>query len=143
MDRVFKSKVGWWCHLLIVMLAVLCTVSLVHREAGAIAIAGSLVACALFLHVFFNTYYVVTAGGRLRARCGFFPVKEIAIADIEALQPSALPVFSYSLSLDRIAVWKDGKIWMLVSPQNEKEFVRLLKKFNPDIEIRRNEGIQI
>lgn len=91
----------------------------------------------------FNTYYVVTADGMLLLRCGFFPKKEIAIADIEALQPSILPVFSYSLSLDRIVIWKEGKMWMLISPQNEKEFVKLLKKFNPDIEIRRNEGIQI
>ena len=72
-----------------------------------------------------------------------FFLKEIAIADIEALQPSILPVFSYSLSLDRIVIWKEGKMWMLISPQNEKEFVKLLKKFNPDIEIKRNEGIQI
>ena len=72
---------------------------------------------------------------------GFFPKKEIAIADIEALQPSILPVFSYSLSLDRIVIWKEGKMWMLISPQNEKEFVKLLKKFNPDIEIRNNIGI--
>ena len=103
----------------------------------------TLVASALTLHVFFNTYYVVTTDGMLLLRCGFFPKKEIAIADIEALQPSILPVFSYSLSLDRIVIWKEGKMWMLISPQNEKEFVKLLKKFNPDIEIKRNEGIQI
>lgn len=71
----------------------------------------------------------------------FFPKKEIAIADIEALQPSILPVFSYSLSLDRIVIWKEGKMWMLISPQNEKEFVKLLKKFNPDIQVRNNSGI--
>lgn len=141
MDRVFKSKIGWWFHLLIVLLAVLCVVSLLHQNVA--AIVTSLVACALVLHVFFNTYYVVTADGRLLLRCGFFPKKEIAIADIEALQPTILPVFSYSLSLDRMVVWKEGKMWMLISPQNEKEFVKLLKKFNPDIEIRRNEGIQI
>lgn len=89
----------------------------------------------------FNTYYVVTADGMLLLRCSFFPKKEIAIADIEALQPSILPVFSYSLSLDRIVIWKEGKMWMLISPQNEKEFVKLLKKFNPDIEIKSNAGL--
>ena len=141
MDRVFKSKIGWWYHLLIIVLAVLCVVSLLHQNVA--AIVTTLVASALTLHVFFNTYYVVTADGMLLLRCGFFPKKEIAIADIEALQPSILPVFSYSLSLDRIVIWKEGKMWMLISQQNEKEFVKLLKKFNPDIEIRRNEGIQI
>ena len=129
MDRVFKSKIGWWYHLLIIVLAILCVVSVLHQNVA--AIVSTLVASALTLHVFFNTYYVVTTDGMLLLRCGFFPKKEIAIADIEALQPSILPVFSYSLSLDRIVIW------------NEKEFVKLLKKFNPDIEIKRNEGIQI
>lgn len=125
--------------MLIIMLAVICVVSVLHQNVA--AIVTSLVASALLLHVFFNTYYVVTADGMLLLRCGFFPKKAIAIADIEALQPSILPVFSYSLSLDRIVIWKDEKMWMLISPQNEKEFVRLLKKFNPDIEIRNNAGI--
>lgn len=139
MDRVFKSKIGWWYHLLIIVLAVVCVVSVLHQNVA--AIVCSLVASALVLHVFFNTYYVVTADGMLLLRCGFFPKKQIAIADIKALQPTILPVFSYSLSLDRIIIWKGEQMWMLISPQNEKEFVRLLKKFNPDIEIRNSAGL--
>ena len=124
---------------MIIVLAVLCVISVLHQNVA--AIVTSLVASALTLHVFFNTYYVITAGGMLLLRCGFFPKKEIAIADIEALQPSILPVFSYSLSLDRIVIWKEGKMWMLISPQNEKEFVKLLKRINPDIQIKSNEGL--
>lgn len=139
MDRVFKSKIGWWYHLLIIVLAVVCVVSVLHQNVAAIVF--SLVSSALVLHVFFNTYYVVTADGMLLLRCGFFPKKQIPIADITALQPTILPVFSYSLSLDRIIIWKGEQMWMLISPQNEKEFVRLLKKFNPDIEIRNNAGL--
>lgn len=134
MDRVFKSKIGWWYHLLLLMLAIVCVVSILHQNVA--AIVTSLVVSALALHVFFNTYYVVTTGGMLLLRCSFFPKKEIRIADIEALQPTILPAFSYSLSLNRIIIWKEGKMWMMVSPQNEKEFVKLLKKFNTDIQIR-------
>lgn len=141
MDRVFKSRIGWWYHLLIVIVAVMCVASLMQRNAA--LIVGSLIAGTLTLHVFFNTYYVVTADGRLVLHCSFLPEKEIAIKDIEALQPSILPAPSYALSLDRIIIWKEGKMWMLISPQNEKEFVKLLKSFNPDIEIRRNESFQI
>lgn len=141
MDRVFKSKIGWWYHLLVIMLLTLCVVAVLHQNAKLIIV--SLVASALVLHVFFNTFYVVTGDGRLVLHCSLFPKKEIAIADIEALQSSILPVSSYALSLDRIIIWKEGKMWMLISPQNEQEFVKLLKKFNPDIEIRHNEGIQI
>ncbi len=141
MDRVFKSKIGWWYHLLIVILAVLCVASALQDNT--LLIVASTVACAFALHVFFNTYYVVTADGRLVLHCSFFPEKEIAVGDIEALQPSILPAPSYALSLDRIIIWKEGKMWMLVSPQNEKEFVKLLKGFNPDIEIMRNESFQM
>ena len=118
--------------------SIVCNICLTSECSGYCYIVG----CQrMTLHVFFNTYYVITADGMLLLRCGFFPKKEIAIADIEALQPSILPVFSYSLSLDRIVIWKEGKMWMLISPQNEKEFVKLLKKINPDIEIKSNAGI--
>lgn len=136
MDRVFKSKVGWWYHLLMLILAVLCVVSFLHQNV--VVTVSAMVISAIMLHVFFNTYYVVTADGMLLLRCGFFPKKQIPISEIEALQSSILPAFSYSLSLNRIIIWKEGKMWMLVSPQNENEFVKLLKKFNPDIQIRKN-----
>lgn len=136
MDRVFKSKVGWWYHLLILILAALCVVSLLHQNV--VATVSTMVISAIMLHLFFNTYYVVTAEGILLLRCGFFPKKQIPISEIEALQSSILPVFSYALSLNRIIIWKEGKMWMLISPQNENEFVKLLKKFNPDIQIRKN-----
>lgn len=136
MDRVFKSKVGWWYHLLMLILAVLCVVSFLHQHV--VVTVSAMVISAIMLHVFFNTYYVVTADGMLLLRCGFFPKKQIPISEIEALQSSILPAFSYSLSLNRIIIWKEGKMWMLVSPQNENEFVKLLKQFNPEIQIRKN-----
>lgn len=135
MDRVFKSKIGWWYHLLIIILVLFCVVSVLHQNVA--AIVGSIVVNAIVLQVFFNTYYVVTADGMLLLRCGFFPKKQVPIAEIEALQPTILPAFSYALSLDRIIIWKEGRMWMLISPQNEKEFVKLLKRFNPNIEIRK------
>ncbi|MCD7914364.1 MAG: PH domain-containing protein [Tannerellaceae bacterium] len=63
------------------------------------------------------------------------------MSEIEALEPTIFPAFSYALSLDRIIIWKEGKMWMMVSPQNEREFVHLLKKINPEIEIKKNEGL--
>ncbi|MCD8263276.1 MAG: PH domain-containing protein [Tannerellaceae bacterium] len=52
------------------------------------------------------------------------------------MQPSVLPVSSYALSLNRLIIWKDGKMWMLISSQNRKEFVNLLLKYNPDITLK-------
>ena len=134
MDRVFKSKIGWWYHLLIIVLAVLCVISVLHQNVA--AIVTSLVASALTLHVFFNTYYVITADGMLLLRCGFFPKKEIAIADIEALESTVMPVSSYALSLDRLIIWSNGKPWMLISPTNRADFIKQLRKINPNIQLK-------
>ncbi len=139
MDRVFKSEIGWWYHLLIFVMIVLCIVSILSRHVA--MIIASLLSSAFISHVFFNTYYVVTAEGVLELYCSFFPKKKINIAEIEALQPSILPVSSYALSLNRLIIWKDGKMWMLISPKNRKEFVNLLLKYNPEITLKQSSAL--
>ena len=47
-----------------------------------------------------------------------------------------MPVSSYALSLDRIIIYKGEAQWLLISPVNKKEFVRLLRQFNPEIEVK-------
>ncbi|MCD7936156.1 MAG: PH domain-containing protein [Tannerellaceae bacterium] len=136
MDRVFKSSVGWWYHLLIWLLVAACIKVVLGQNL--LAIAGVFLVTGLVLHVFFNTYYIITADGRLIARCGFFPKKEIDISEIEALEPSIFPAFSYALSLNRIIIWKKEGMWMLLSPCNRKEFIKALKSFHPDIELKNN-----
>ena len=37
-----------------------------------------------------------------------------------------MPVSSYALSLDRLILYQGGQQWLLVSPQNKQEFVRLV-----------------
>ena len=48
---------------------------------------------------FLNTYYRITEDDVLIAHCSIFPEKKIAIADIEALESTVMPVSSYALSL--------------------------------------------
>ena len=90
----------------------------------------------LVLHVFFNTYYRITADGMLVAHCSIFPEKRIAIERIEAVEPTLMPVSSYALSLNRLIVWSDGKPWMLISPVNRANFIKELQKINPSIQIK-------
>jgi hypothetical protein len=131
MDMKFKSKVGGWYYVLILIVLVIGTLGVINQRmiVGVIALAALL----LMLHVLFTTFYVVTAEGVLQAHCSFFPRKELPVAEIDALERSLIPVFSYSLSLNRIIIWNDKAVWMLISPENEKEFIRLLRSFNPDI----------
>lgn len=133
MERVFKSKVDWWYHLIIFILAVLCFLSAINYNWPAILF--TFLTAIFAIHVLLHTDYTITDDGLLRLRCGIFPVKEARIADIEALERTAMPAFSYSLSLNRIVIWKKGAMWMLVSPRNEKDFIKQLKKYNPDIKL--------
>ncbi|MCD8175935.1 MAG: PH domain-containing protein [Tannerellaceae bacterium] len=139
MDRTFKSKVGWWHHLLIWLLVAACIRVVLGQNI--FAIAGVLLITVFVLHVFFNTYYIITSDGRLIARCGIFPKKQIPVSEIEALEASIFPAFSYALSLNRIIIWKKEGMWMLVSPENEKEFIKVLRSFNPEIELRNNSSL--
>ncbi len=60
------------------------------------AIVGMMVAALGVLHVFFNTYYRITEDDMLIAHCSIFPEKKIAIAYIEALESTVMPVSSYA-----------------------------------------------
>lgn len=134
MDREYKSKVGWWYHLLILLLVAGCVK--VFLGTSIPAMAGMLLISLLTLHIFFNTYYRITADGLLIAHCSIFPEKKIPVAEIEALESSVMPVSSYALSLDRLMIWSHGKIWMLVSPRNKAGFIKQLREINPNIKLK-------
>jgi len=135
MDRVFKSKVGWWYHFVIILIIAGCVGAVLSTNVP--AMIGMFIAAMIALHVLLNTWYRITTDGYLITHCSFFPEKKIAIADIEAVESSVMPVSSYALSLDRVIIWTKGNPWMLVSPQNKQDFVNQLRKINPAIEIRK------
>ena len=121
MEREYKSKVGWWYHLVIIMVVIGCVAAFLRTNIS--AIVGMMVA-ALGVH------------DVLIAHCSIFPEKKIAIADIEALESTVMPVSSYALSLDRLIIWSNGKPWMLISPTNRADFIKQLRKINPNIQLK-------
>jgi hypothetical protein len=133
MDRVFKSKVDWWYHLLLFILIVICFVVAINGNIA--VVAAILLIMALAVHVMLSTYYIITANGKLIVHCSIFPKKEIEISAIERLERTIIPAPGYALSLNRIGIWSGKGLWMMVSPQNEKNFIKLLKQFNPDIKL--------
>lgn len=134
MEKEYKSEVGWIYHLVNLLVIGNCVVCFTRTNVAAIII--SLLMALLVLHVFFNTYYRITADGMLVAHCSIFPEKRIAIEQIKAIEPSLMPVSSYALSLNRLIVWADGKPWMLISPVNRANFIKELQKINPSIQIK-------
>ena len=134
MEKEYKSEVGWIYHLVIILVIVGCVRAFL--VGGVVPVVASLLAALLVLHVFFNTYYRITADGMLIAHCSIFPEKRIAIEEIEAVEPTVMPVSSYALSLNRLIIWSKGRPWMLISPVNRKDFVKQLRQFNPTIQIK-------
>ena len=127
MDRVFKSKVGWWYHLILLIMIV---------STILVFVKGELVGMAIFLlitlqciHMLLSTWYKITADGNLIVHCSIF-------SEISAVEATVMPVSSYALSLDRLIIYKGEVQWLLVSPENKQEFVRLLRKYNPAIQIK-------
>lgn len=135
MEREFRSKAGWWYHFMMILLAAGCVI--VFLQANIWPIIGMTLCMMLAIHVFLNTWYRVTDDGMLIVHCSIFPEKRIAINEITELEQTILPAFSYALSLDRIMIWAGDKPWMMVSPKNKQEFVKLLRSINPDIRIRK------
>lgn len=134
MDREYKSKVGWWYHATLILIMAGCVLAVLRTNA--LAIVGMFAIALLALHVLLNTWYRITEDGILIAHCGIFPEKRIAISEITAMEATVMPVSSYALSLDRIILYKGEAPWMLISPTNKKDFVKQLRKINPDIVLR-------
>ena len=134
MDRIFKSKVDWWFHGVVLLLCVSCVI-LIVRVAEIWAILVMFFCTYMSIHTLLNTWYKLTADGFLIVHCSFFPEKRLAVSEITAVESSFLPVSSYALSLDRIIIWKGNLQWLLISPVNKQEFVNVLRRMNPNIKI--------
>lgn len=134
-DRVFKSKIGWWYHLTVWALAA-CTVWAFVKSDNVVGMVVLLLVTLWMIQIMLTTWYKITPDGRLIAHSSFFPEKQVWIKEITAVEVTVMPVSSYALSLDRLIVYKNGKQWMLLSPENKQAFVQLLRKHNPSIRIK-------
>lgn len=63
----------------------------------------------------------------LRIKFGPFKLK-IAYVDITDIKPSKNMLSGMALSLDRVAIYKKGRLWQLVSPVDKERFIREVKK---------------
>lgn len=134
MEREYKSKVGWSYHLIIVIVIIGCIAAFLHTNM--VLMLTMLIVAMLILHMLFNTYYRITEDELLIAHCSIFSEKKIAIADIEAIEATVMPISSYALSLDRLIIWSGGKPWMLISPINQDDFIKQLRKINSNIQLK-------
>ena len=121
--------------MVVILLGMMTVISFV-KGASPLAMISLLLTTLWCVHILLTTKYRITADGFLTAQCGFLPEKRVEISAIEAIEATMIPIFSYALSLDRLIIWSEGKPWMLISPVNRDEFVKLLLKMNPNIQLK-------
>ena len=85
MDRVFKSKVGWWYHLILLVMAASTVAAFVGGKSPVTMIVLLLFTLEC-IHMLLSTWYKITADGYLIAHCSFFPEKRIPISEISAVE---------------------------------------------------------
>ena len=79
-----------------------------------------------------HTDYTVN-GEKLHIRCGFLFRMDLPISKIIEITHKSTILSSPALSAKRIGL-KYGKTnWVYVSPENQEDFISILKSINPDI----------
>ena len=100
MDRVFKSKVGWWYHLILLVMATSTVAAFVGGKSPVTMIVLLLFTLEC-IHMLLSTWYKITADGYLIAHCSIFPEKKISISEISAVEVGGL---FFIRSLNRMAM---------------------------------------
>ncbi len=124
----FKSKVDWWFYLLVIILPLILMINLLVTIAGlnatqliVVVIIFALV-MLLPLWLLLRTYYIIK-NNSLIIKSGPFKW-DIKISEIASVKPSRSLLSSPALSLDRLEIIYEGTKSVLISPINQKEFIK-------------------
>ncbi len=130
MKDVYKSKIGP------PIIFPLCTVGgmfiamILTRAWPAVLIMGVLI--LVLIHTYFNTYYTI-AGNELKVRYGFIINKTIDISSIKKVVSTRDMRSAPALSTDRVEIFYNQNDSVLISPEDQAEFIERLKGINEEI----------
>ncbi len=137
---VFRSKVDAWFVVAMGAAGLFCVSSLRALPVSQMGMDGWWFALACLASAFgiplwalANTCYTVTAS-QLQVRCGPF-LWNIALADIDALEPSRNWLSSPALSLDRLRIRYGHHRSLLISPRDRQRFIQLMRAACPHAHI--------
>ena len=127
-----KSGISWWLFGPVLGLFIV---------TGFLTVRGSLVMLTLYipltafiLAIIFNTHYTITSEGKLEVFCGIFPFPKIEISDITHFKYTNNPISSPAVSLKRLALYHNGRVLVIISPENRDLFVEVLKQHNTSLQ---------
>lgn len=133
--RTFHSKVGWWYWAVIILCSCLLFFFFWTHQ---LLLTLLLALIVIFeIEMLIHTQYVVTAEGVLSIQTGrFLKGASIPVESIVSIEKSHSLESAPALSLSRLQiVYSKGKIkkYVLVSPKNPEDFVKVLSRLNSSI----------
>lgn len=133
--RTFHSKVGWWYWaVLLICSSILFFVFWIHATLLTLVFAFLVI---FEIEMLIHTQYTLIGKETLAVRTGrFLKSSSIPVESIVCIEKSHSFELAPALSLFRLKITynKDGaKAYLLVSPKNPDDFVRILQKANPSI----------
>ncbi|WP_242142369.1 MULTISPECIES: PH domain-containing protein [unclassified Bacillus cereus group] len=127
----FPSKKDVWLYFLFILLIGACfTPIVIGREHFLLFFTIPL--AALLIWSWLTTKYIVEED-RIMIQSGFLK-KSISIKDIKTISYTKNPQAAYALSFQRLEILYGAYETELISPQNEMEFISLVKSKNPQIQ---------
>ena len=130
----FKSKVDWWVHLVfglttagLIMTAVMPPI--MRGGIGTInyvMLVVSVLSIFLIVSIWLNTYYILSEN-ELRVKCGFWKATRIAYESVKKIRKTNSPMASSALSIGRIEILYGVGGVVMISPENEREFIQELE----------------
>lgn len=93
-------------------------------------------ATILFVVLIFMGIRYTISDNTLSVKVFYIPAGKEKISDIKSIKRSYNPLSSPAASLKRLRIdYGANKLYMLISPANEKKFIDELKQINPNIKV--------
>ncbi len=132
LSKTYKSKIGFsfWLPLALILLSI----EIFMLKKGVWPGALIVVFVILFIiYLYFDTSYRIKSDGKLIIKGGFLIRREIDISSIKKIKATSNPLSAPAFSLDRLEISYNKYDTILISPEDEEQFILQLKQFNPYI----------
>lgn len=133
---IFRSKISWWVLAVVTVpaIAILVWLLVIDWKLLLWELIWFIPYSLLIYNIYSSTYYTID-GEFLRVKCGVLINDRVRIENILSVDKTNSPLSSAALSTDRIILRLRRHSPVILSPENESEFVRQLLEVNPGIAV--------
>ena len=133
--KVFRSRISVLLLGFILGIFIPCSIPLIKNMiiSGLCIMSGTFV----FIILLFSGMRYIISEERVCLKMWKIPCGNARVSDISSIERSYNPLSSPAASLKRLSIhFKTGRMFWLISPVKEREFIGELRAINPNIEVR-------